>query len=250
MNRILKSVVTLMAAAIVTGCASAPETSEPEEQLYGRDAQRCDYIAAMTSDLAALRERNVGKRKALKLQLSERQASSLTRKERNTVTQDLYETVIMVYALPDLSSATLEAFRRSECKTLALHDSALDYSDIVAIKAEILGCQSQFQLKDAKEYTACIAAVVKNRSRVSDYDGVMDKSACRRLINTSINLHNKALSLVKSGKNEMALGALEDIIENWKRITSGELACTRIDRATAADGILRATQDISSISII
>lgn len=250
MNSILKSALILMTAAIVVGCASGPGSSESGEQLSAVDAQRCEDITGMTSDLAALRERRVSKRQAIKLQLSERQVSSLDRGERNTVTRDLYETAILVYALPDFSSATLEAFRWSECKTMALQESALDYSDIVAIKVEILRCQSQFEQKNAKKHTACIASVVKDRSRATDFDAEIEKIACQRLIKTSINLHNKAVKLAKSGKNEKALGALEKIMENWKKITSGSLSCSNIDRATAADGILRATQDVSFISPI
>ncbi len=243
----MRPVILLMIVAVLTGCASGPKPSSTAGQLSELDAKHCEDISGMTSDLAALRERSVGKRQAIKLQLAEREIKSLDREERVVATSELYETAIIVYAIPDLSPASLEAFKWAECKAMALHGSVLNYSDIVAIKHNLVRCQSDFEEKSASKHKTCIEGVVKDRSQVAELEQMVEQGACRKLIRASIKLHNKAVRMAKKGKKDNALASLETTMSNWKKIAGGELSCSNIDKAIAADGILRATQDILSV---
>ncbi len=246
----MRPVLILIFAAALVACASGPKAISPGEQLSGIEARRCKDMAGMTSDLAALRARNVSKRQAIKLQLKAREVTTLEYSKRRTVTSEIYETAILVYAIPDFSLATLERFKWSECKTMALHNNALNYGDIVGIKDEVMRCQTQFEQKSARKHKACIDAVVKDRAQLVNFDQQTEQQSCRNLITVSINLHKKAVKLARKGSKQTALGSLEKSMTNWKKIANGTLRCSNIEKAIAADGILRANQDMSSIARI
>lgn len=212
------------------------------------DASRCEDLAGMTSDLAALRARDVSRRQAINLQLKAREVGTLERSERKTVTSEVYETAILVYAIPDFSLATLETFKWSECKIMALSNKVLNYGDIIAIKDEILQCQNQFEQKSNKKHKACIEGVVKDRSQAVELAQRLSKRACQNKIKVSINLHKKAVKQAKKGNKKTALGSLEKSVTNWKKIASGTLGCSNIEKAIATDGLLRASKDMSTIA--
>ena len=238
-----------MFAAFLVACASGPEeTSAPTGQLSEMDARQCGEKADLFSALATLRESNFGKRQAINQLMKARNVAGLERSQRKAVTSDVYETAIMVYAIPDFSPDTLGAFKWAECKTTVLTDKALNYGDIVAIKDEILQCQNRFGQNSAEKHEACIEGVVRNRSQVAEMVQQLSKQDCRNTIKSSIKLHKKAMKQANKGNNKTALGSLEKSVTNWKKIASGTLGCSNVEKAIATDGLLRASKDISTIA--
>lgn len=236
-------------AAFLVGCASGPRGA-PAEHLAEMDARRCGEQADMFSALAMLRASNVGKRQAIDREMKARNVAKLERSERKAVTSEVYESAIMVYAIGDFSPATLRALKWSECKTMALNNKALNYGDIVAIKDEVMQCQTRFEQKSSVKHKACIEGVVNDRSQTAALAQQSSKLVCRNTIKASIKMHKKAVKQAESGSKKTALGSLEKSMENWKSIANGTLGCSNVERAIAADGILRASQDITSIARI
>lgn len=212
------------------------------------DARRCGEQADMFSALAMLRMSNVDKRLAIDRQIKARNVAKLERSERKAITNEVYESAIMVYAIQDFSPATLHALRWSECKTMALDKKALNYSDIVVIKDEIMQCQARFGQKSSVEHKACIEGVVKDRSQEVALAQQTSKMVCRNKIKASIKLHEKAVKQAKRGSNKTALGSLEKSLTNWRNIANGTLGCSNVERAIAADGILRASRDMLTVA--
>lgn len=243
----LRTIFIMVFVAVLSGCASGP-ADKPVAQLSGADARVCSEEADLYNALATLRKNNVAKRQAVSQQMKHRNVSSLGRAERKAATSEVFESAIIVYAVPDLSPATLYALKWSECKVKALENRELNYGEILAVKEEVTRCQNEYAQKGANKLQACVDRVVGNHSKATGQPEMVSRKKCRSTISKNIKLHKKAVRLAKKGKKNTALDSLEASLASWKTIASGGLSCSNVERAIATDGILRADQDINTIA--
>lgn len=246
----LRTILIMLFVAVLGGCSSGPadKPAKTIAQLSGADARVCSEEADLFNALATLRMNNVAKRKAVSRQIKQRNVSSMGRAERKAATSEVYESAIIVYAVPDFSPATLYALKWSECKVKALENRQMNYGEILAVKEEVMRCQQKYVQKGTKKLQACVDRVVGNHSMAMGQPQKISRKKCRSTISSSIKLHKKAVRLAKKGKKNTALDSLEASLASWKKIASGGLSCSNVERATAVDGILRADQDINTIA--
>jgi hypothetical protein len=242
-----RSVFIMVFTAIAVGCSSGP-TGSLSEPLSADDARICSEEADLFSALATLRANKVAKRQAVSRQIKKRNVAGMDGAERKEATSEVYESAIIVYAIPELSPATLHALKWSECKVKALRNEEMNYGDILAIKDGVVRCQQDSEQKGTEKLRACVEGVVGTYSREMSQPKELSMHLCRTTIKSSIDLHKKALRLAKKGKKNTALDSLEASMEKWKKIASGGLGCSKVEKAIAADGILRADHDINTIA--
>ena len=246
----MRAIAIMMLAALTVGCASAPkgEMESPIEQLSGLDAKICNDKADLFSALAMSRDMKVAKRQAIANEMKARNISKLAKEERKLAISELYESTILVYAMPKASPATLHAMKYADCRNTVLDNQSINYGEIVSIKAGITRCQGNFEGKSMKEHQACVDGIVREHSQDAMLARVASSSSCRTTIGDNIKLHKKAITLARSGKKQPAISTLEQSMSNWKRIANGQLGCTSVEKAIAIDGILRASNDISVVT--
>jgi len=244
----MRSILITLLAVSTVGCASVPKETVPVRQLSQIDAERCVAMADSFSALASVRDQKVAKRQAINSQLKAQNVARLSPAESQRISNDLYESAILVYAMREASPATLHAMKWAECKTMALSNQSLDYSDIVAIKTEMVQCQSQFQGKSMSGHKECVENVVKAHSRDATLAQATSNTNCRTTIGDSIKLHKNAIEHARKGNKKTAISSLEQSMTNWKKIAGGNLGCTSVEKAIAIDGILRTSNDIGVVT--
>lgn len=244
----MRSILITLLAVSTVGCASAPKETAPARQLSEIDAERCVAKADSFSALASVRDQKVAKRQAINSQLKAQNVAKLSPAERQRVTNELYESAILVYAMRESSPATLHAMKWAECKNMALSNQSLDYSDILAIKSEMMQCQSQFQGKSMSGHKDCVENAVRAHSRDATLAQVASNAGCRTTIGDSIKLHKNAIEHARKGNKKSAISSLEQSMANWKKIAGGNLQCTSVEMAIAIDGILRTSNDIDVVT--